>query len=819
MKLKKIAAIVLAALSVAGCVGCNLKDGSDTLTIWAETSTTKIMQNDGGKASKQAGNKKVFKINMAKNEAEGVQLMMYAKKAVSSYDVSVSDLKCGKSKISAEDIDIYVMKYLTVEGNSRPGNQAFSAGEVPDPMLPMKTAVEYKENKIEKGENQAIFLDVPTTKETVPGTYKGTVTVDLGKSEVDMPIEVTVYDVTIPDTPGLKTAFSYFDRDHFATGELDASDEQVRAYVDTMLEFNMSSWLPFEGDGEIATYLELLKEYYNKPGFNNYRLYYDTTGCVYDNRPYRYNAALLAEYIKAIAQMSIEDNVNYLDKAYNYFYTVADEPASEVQFLTAKDVIDGYTHMLAKCDTELRELYAGTEYYQYYTEVVSPTLLDIPYVLPGSYNIDQANQYGLNEMTYVPEISVLHTEANREWYKEGREDKELWTYTCVGPAYPYPTAHIDDYSLGFRLTSWMCKDYEWEGFLMWGVADYLWQEHGNPMEDAWTTMDTGQGRPGDGKYFYPGEKYGLDNPCPSIRAFAYRDGVEDYDLFTAIEEIYAEQGMDATVALRAIYDKVYSGVIPITDSDVFESVRKEVFEMIDDLKSDVGILYQDVNVGLDQAELVFKCVNAEATVAVDGEALTADADGFYHVTADLTKQTGCEIKVTCGKESKTYTRTFIQGALGAVCSFEDGGSVEDYFFSSSKGYETAFVTDEAYVQDGATSVHMNINKNGEDTIPYFAIEKDSKLIGGSWANISNMKMYIYNPSETDVEMDVTYYAASEVAVDTYTLLAGDWTLVDIAMPLTLENIDSIKEFDFNFTKGSTVELYIDSFATVQKEGK
>ncbi len=818
MKLKKIAAIVLAVSTVAGCIGCQKKAENSALTLWAEASTTKILQDDAGKASKKAGDKNILKINMAKNEAEGVQLMMYAKKDVSSYDVRVSDLKSDDATISAEDIDLYMLKYQTVASNIRPGNQEFASGEIPDPMLPLATGVEYKENTIEKGKNQSVFIDVATTKDTKPGVYTGTVTVEVDGSEVEMPLEVTVYDTTIPDVPSLTTAFSYFDRDHFATGELDASDEQVRAYVDTLLEFNMSSWLPFEGAGEIPKYLELLKEYYNKPGFNSYRLYYDSTGCIYDGRPYRYNAALLAEYLKAIVQMSIDDEVNYLDKAYNYFYTVSDEPASEEQFLTAKDVIDGYTHLLTKCDAELRAMYAGTEDYQYYTEVISQTLLDIPYVLPGSYNIDQANQYGLGEMTYVPEISVLHTEAARELYKEGREDKELWTYTCVGPVYPYPSGHTDDYSLGFRLTSWMCKDYDWDGFLMWGIADYLWQEHGNPMEDAWETMHTGQASPGDGKYFYPGEKYGLDNPCPSLRAFAYRDGVDDYDLLKTVESIYEEKGMDASVALSALYDKVYSGVIPITDTDAFEEVRAEVFAMIDDLKSDVGILYDSVNVGLAEAEMTFVTVNEKATVKVDGKKVEADADGFYHVTTDLTKQSESTIEVSCGKDKKEYTRTYIAGTLGAVSSFEEG-AVEDYIFSSSKGYVAELTTDAQYVQDGKSAVHMNINKDKEDTIPYFAIEKNSKLIGGSWKDIASMKFYLYNPTKKDVDMDITYYAASEVAVNSTTLVAGQWTLVEIVMPTNIDDVDSIQEFDFNFEQGSQVELYMDSFVTIQKEGK
>lgn len=818
MKLKKIAAIVLAAVTAAGCIGCQEKTENGSLILWAEASTVKILQNDGGEASKQAGKKNILKINMAKNESEGVQLMMYAKKDVSSYNVTVSDLKSDAGTIKAEDMDVYALKYQTVEGNSKEGNPAFASGEIPDPMLPIATAVEYKETVIEKGENQSVFIDVETTKDTKPGTYTGTATVEADGSKLDMPIEVTVYDVTIPDTSSLKTAFSYFDRDNFATAEMDASDEQTRAYVDTLLDFNMSSWLPFEGEGEIEKYLEILKEYYSKPGFNNYRMYYDTTGCIYEGRAYRYNAALLAEYVKAIAKMSVEDEVNYLDKAYNYFYTVSDEPAVEEQFLTAKDVIDGYTYMLSICDSELREYFAGTEDYKYYTEVVSQTLLDIPYVLPGSYNIDQANQYGLGEMTYVPEISVLHTEAARDWYTEGREDKELWTYTCVGPIYPYPSAHTDDYCLGFRLTSWMCKDYDWDGFLMWGATDYLNLEYGNVIPDAWETMDTGQGRPGDGKYFYPGAKYGLDYPCPSIRAVAYRDGIDDYELLAAVEAIYEENGMEADAALQSIYDKVFSGVIPITDSDYFEEVRAEVFALIEGLKSDTGILYDSVNVGIDKAEMVFKTVNEKATVKVDDEKVTVGEDGFYRVTVDLTKQSESTIEVTCGKETTEYTRVFFDGQLGSVCSFDEGDAA-DYIFSSSPGYVAELSSDEKFAQDGKSSLHMQINKDGEDKIPYFAIEKASKLIGGSWKDITSMKFYLYNAAAEETEMNVTYYTTSEMKVNDYTLAPGEWTLIEIDMPTNLDDIDSIQEFDFNFAQGSKVELYMDSFVTVAQEGK
>lgn len=822
MKRKQIYAGLLALMLVFSVVGCNRSDGKvdgKELTIWSEASTVKIKQHDEGEAVKKAGDKDVLQINMAQNEAEGAQLMLYAKKDIASYNVTVSDLVSDKGSIPSEQIEIYHVFYQTVEGNGKAGNPEFATGEIPDPMLPMKTAVEYGENKIEKGANQMVFIDVRTESTTPAGVYTGTATVALDDAEYKMPVEVTVHDVAYPDNRGLKTAFSIFDRDHFATAELDASDAQMTAYFETLLKYNMSSALPYEGVGGIDTYLELLKKYYDAPGFNSYRLYYQTAGGTYNGEPVRYNAALLKEYIMAIAKMSVEERKNYLDKAYVYFYTVADEPASKEQFLTAKAALDSFNDVLRDADRELRYLYGGTEDFTYYDETISRELLYIEEILPGSYDIEDAKKYGLDNLTFIPEISCLHTESDRKYYTDGREDRELWTYTCVGPVYPYPSAHTDDYMLGFRLTSWMCHDYDWDGFLMWGVTDYLNLEYGDVKADAWTTMDTGQGRPGDGKYFYPGEKYGLDTPCPSLRAVAYRDGVDDYALLNSISTMYEEEGMDAASALQPIYDKLFSGVIPITDSGVFETVREEVFAMLSTLKSDVGVLYADAKTELATAKFSFRTTDEKAEVEANGKRLTPDQEGLYQIEVDLTKQSEYTFTVTCGKEKKEYTRVLLDGALGKVNGFEDATSLEGYLFSSTKGYEGTINDGKDFVHDGEKSAHLVLNKAKEDTLPYFAVEKNSDLIGGSWKNIRTMKFYVYNAGKEEVSMDATYYTFQETSVGTYKLPAGMWTLVEVLMPQDIKDVEAIQEFDFNFEQGSSVELYLDSFATVVEKGE
>lgn len=821
MKIKRVVSATLTVALILGLVGCGGKLSGKSLTLWTEASTVKIKQQDQGQAAKSADGKNKLQIHMAKNESEGVQLMMYAKQDVAAFDVVVSDLKSKEAVISADDIDVYMLKYQTVEYLQTTANDAFPIGtRVPDPMLPMETAVKYKENTVEKGNNQAIYFDVATTVDTKPGVYEGSVTLKTGNETYKVPMEVTVYDIELPDTPELKTAFSYFDRDHFASAELDASDEITTTYMETLMKYNMGSALPFEGEGGVEKYIELLRKYYNQPGFTSYRVFYDPSGSIYEGVECSYNAPLLKEYVKAIGLASVEDKINYFEKAYCYFYTVADEPVTEEQFLTAQAALNVYKEVLADCDTELRYQYAGTKEYEYYADKISKSLIELPNILPGHIITEEMEKYDIEELTMVPLISNFQTEANRKRATEGREDKQLWTYTCNVPVYPYPTNHTDDWCLGFRLTSWMCCDYDWDGFLQWRSVGYIYGTVGSGnVADPWVTMNSDAGRPGDGVFFYPGEKYGLDAPCPSLRAMAYRDGTEDYSILKVVEQIYAEEGLDGKYALSDLYAQVYSGVIPITDSYVFEDVRLQLFDLIADLRSDSAILYKNIEIGFDSAEIVFKCVDEKAQVVVDGKKMKADKDGFNHVKIDLTEQSSCEIKVTSGKEETTYVKHLMDGKVGSVCGFEDSKKATDYVLISKKGSDVAINKKASYVKDGTASLHMTLNKEKDEVIPYFGIDKDSALIGGSWKDIVSMKFYVYNPMDKDVNMEATYFTTSEISLDTYLLKAGEWTMVEVQMPTNLENLDSIQEFDFNFDTGSAVELYMDNFVSIVKGEK
>lgn len=824
MNLKRITGGILGIAILLSTVGCGTKTNQavvewktsgESMTLWAESSTVKIKQDDKGKTVKTAKDKQILKVNMARNESEGAQLMIYAKQKIDSYTVAVTDLASNDGIIPAENVTIYQLKYQTAEAETE-GNPEYAEGEIPDPMLPFETAVEYKENTIEKGKNQAIFFDVKTEKATPAGIYSAAITVEAGNETYRIPLEVTVYDVTYPDTASLKTAFTYYDRDVFATAELDASDEQTTAYFETLLAYNMSSFLPFEGEGGIEKYKELVRKYYNYPGFSAYRLYYDTTAGTYNGLPAPYDAELLKQYIEGIVEISIEDHVNYLDKAYTYFYTVADEPNTDEKFQKAKDSLIVFEAMIQDADAELRAKYAGTEAYTYYDSVLSDTLVNIPNVLPGTLDMSRVKQYEIENYTFVPLIDALDKESSREYYKVRGGNKNIWSYMCVAPKYPYPSAHTDDYVVGLRLTGWMSYDYSWDGFLYWSVASYVEKSNGDVTADPWTTMATGFKRPGDARFYYPGAKYGLDNPCPSLRTIAWRDGVDDYSLIQAVENTYQEYGMSAEEVLKELFEDVYTGVIPTTDSELFEETRAKLFHLITELKENADIVFTGVNVEFTTATVTLKKVKEDAVLIVDGKEAKPDKEGNYTFKVDLTKQTTFKYEVKLDGKKTSYTRELLSGKLGVVNGFEKTEKIEDLFFSSAVGYQTEVNNAKEFVKNGEKSVHISMNKDKQDVLPYFAIAKDSDLIGGSWKDIKSFMFYIYNAGEEACEMNVTYYTTGETSVSNVTLAPGEWTPINITIPVNLKNVETIQEFDFNFEKGTAVDLYIDNFTTVEK---
>lgn len=825
MTAKRILALLLALCLCAGLCACGDVQqrtiDSNGLILWAEPSGIKYLQNDQGLIAATAAEKNILQIQMAKNETEAVQLMLYAGEAVECYNVTVSDLVCGNAIIPASDVEIFHEYYQDHVTTNQASNPELAVGRSPDPLIPMKNAVEYGETAIEKGNNQAVLLDVTTTSSTPAGLYKGVVTVTADGKTYTIPMEVKVYDIDVTGAAELQTIFSTFLVDHFASAELDSSQQMHEAYVDFMLKYKMSGRLPFEGNGGPKAFIELLREYYFKDGFTAYAMYIEPTGSSYNGKASNVNLSLLKEYVRAVAYASLEDRVNYLDKAYTYFTTDVDEPSSEEQFLRAKGTVDLYFEMLTDCDNELRKELAGTADFEWYTQVVSPVLTRIPDVLPGSYDADDIKKYGLEMLTVCPVLSSIAELDYRKSLFETMTETDVWMYTCWDPAYPYANSHTSDIPMSTRVMGWMCYELNTPAYLMWGTSDYLYLEGGEPMADPWANGWTGQPSLGDGRLTYPGARYGIYGPCASLRMVAFRDMSEDYQLLQILNALYEEQGLDSDIALQPLYRKIYSeNMTVIRDVEALESVRTELFETIVALQNGLDLYYSSVDIDVATATLSFKVAEGtQVSVLAEGgekNVLTADENGIYAASVDLRQQQSVSIELTRGEQTRTVSRTLLNGVLGQIQSFEDSSNADSWISCYGKN-SVELSTD--FASDGSYSAKLTLNSNADDALPYFVISRDSELIGGSWEDIKNVKLNLYNPSTEMLKMSVTYYIGTDVSMASFELPAGSWTTVDLTMPSAVDvggRLDDIEEIDFNFERGTAVTVYADNLTTVKE---
>ena len=806
-------------LSAAGCKAGDADGGKGKIegkdaVVWGESATAKVVLNDDGKTAEQAVNKASVKISMARNEEEGAQLMLYAKQDISSYTVQVSDLVCGNEKILSDDIQIYMLKYQSIDDSTGRTYPEYYGHKLPDPLLPFDAAVKYGENFVQKGNNQGLFFDVSTTKTTPAGLYTGTITLKTNADSYSIPMEVTVYDVTLPDTSALKTYAPYFGREAFESAELDGSDEMAILYTEVLMDYNMSSIVPGTDEVmDLPVYLERLKAYYNYPGFNTYRIEFDTNPGWYDGVEVQCNFGLLREYVVAIAEMSVTDRVNYLDGAFFYPYDHVDEPQTAAQFETAKASLTAFVKMLEDADEILQAKYVGTEHYAYYNNVVSKSVLNMPYMLTCNVSASTLDGWGLERATICTLNDFFNNPSDLAQLKEGREDMQLWTYVCCTPFYPYANYAFDSPNVGLRTLGWMCNSYDISLLMAWKSVNYNYGPSGDVTPNRWETSSPGPGgiTPGDGNMFYPGATYGLQGPCPGLRAIAWRDTVQDYDLIEAFKAIYYANGLEPQTELKSLYDSIFTGTIPVTDADVFNAARNELFERIAALKKPTAVLYKTQDVFINKGTVEFVCLDESAVVSYNGVVLTANEDGVYTISLDLTKDRACTFSVTGQGVTAEYVCTLVANSL-RIESFETAASAEDYLLCMSG--DTLQISED-YAVDGSRSVHALLNQGQAEVTPYVALLKETSIVGGTFSTVKSVSFYVYNPMDEDLNATVSFYDSQVHTVGAVKLTAGQWTKIEAPVLGSISNLDAIAELDLVFESGKAVEVYIDGF-TIQE---
>ncbi|MBQ8685660.1 MAG: DUF4091 domain-containing protein [Clostridia bacterium] len=668
-KMGKALAVFVAALTLATACQKETTDTRGTMDdadIWGVAGTEKVLQDITTGYEDIRTDAKIDVVS-ARGEYEAGQLIITAKDKNLEYEVSKAALKNAEGvEFSVDNIEIFHEKYIEVQTNYE--SNGLPVGWYPDALVPVENVKAAGENTVAAGKNQGLYVRFNVPREQAAGVYSGTLTLTIGGKSKNIPVTLTVADVTVSEETHMQshfgTGYSYF------RGELDYSQTMYEKYVEKLFEYRISPGMIMDdvtdSDEDVEYYVELAYEYMQNPNCTTIDVPYGSATvqghpCI--------NKAYFKKFLTAFAEKSFETGYNMFDKLITRTGNLIDEPHGHGDGLVSRVEVVTSEWKAGKEEVALA-LEADSSITSPIKEEVIAGIRGLIDVVTTAYD----EKYAPYVETWCPGYTEYDTEANRAKYDD---QERRWFYGCVNPRAPYPTYKIDDTLLSARAIGWMQVEYDISGILYWATDLYQQHENGAYMdiedyygEDA-IRYPRGNG---DGFLLYPGKKYGIDGPVGSMRLEAIRDGVEDFELLYALKNAYKEKSESVNASadnvdfaidqmIASMTESIYNGTRVLTTTETFQKARATLFElcMLQEHADAYLIHFQDDGYGNATYEFL---VDAAAAVKVDGSAL------------------GASETITDG-ENKTYKRYVCTKALSETenylnLSVESGDNVYNY---------------------------------------------------------------------------------------------------------------------------------------------
>jgi hypothetical protein len=508
------------------------------------------------------------RLELARNEAEAVQLVLRPSTPLRGLTARATDLVRADGAPAAARIaaaHVEVLRVGTVPVRT-PTDVAGEVGDWPDPLLPLDSTLGGVSAAADR--NLALWVRVTTPTDLPAGLYRGQVQLRAEGWQASVPLEVTVWEVTLPDRMTLQTAFGFSPGAVWEYHRLEEDADRRRVldlYLDSFARHHISPYDPAPLDRPVIEWPDLagrpveegevieptvdwarwdaaMQQGIEARHFNSFRLaipgmgggtYIDRREPVLQGWPaespqYR---ALFRGYGRALERHLRQKG--WLDEAYVYWF---DEPAPrDYDF-----VMDGFARLRDAAPGVTRML----------TEQVEPELLGGPTLwCPVTPNFDAAD-----------------AAARRA------AGERFWWYVCTVPKTPYAGLFIDHPGTELRVWLWQTWERRIDGILVWATnywtsgAAYPGQRQ-NPYEDpmSWESAynaPVGTRRPwgnGDGRFVYPPpavfEAGGpvLEGPVETIRWEMLRDGIEDVEYLWMLQRALATKADRLSADERAAW--------------------------------------------------------------------------------------------------------------------------------------------------------------------------------------------------------------------------------------------------------------------------
>lgn len=510
------------------------------------------------------GATKTISLKVARNETAAFQIIVerVGESKLTGVNVKLGSLVCpGAKAIPADNVDLFKEWYVPVKKRSEQ-NYSLGTGWYPDGLVPClrwtgnlfpSTFIlpfdipDLLNNISLQQKNQALWVDVYVPKErdaAPPGTYKSTIKVSSDAGEVDLNLEVFVWDFALPEESHLKGNIHTDTEINVFPPELELRYYQmIRKHRIAMGVLGYAPGLSVSGsdlridwtkyDARLSKYLDgraFTREYgYSGPGYGVpiefLVLPFDVypVNVYYDSRHIGYAYGKEWKFYRPWPADLPKDGptAEYAELWKKGFKAFQDHFDQHPEWNRTTPVV-----FLLSLDESYDE--GSIDRMLYYGKLLKESgAKRLKYRIDGWYSPEDMKRLegyvdiailGLGE--YDPEIV-------NPFKKSGLDP---WFYTGVGAT--------DGDLLQCRALSWIAWKYAAGSWTIWELD---W----NALR-AWQTAET-YGN-GGGFFVYRGETMGLDEPVASIRLKQLRRGSQDYEYFWLLSQKGTRQQPDAAVA-------------------------------------------------------------------------------------------------------------------------------------------------------------------------------------------------------------------------------------------------------------------------------
>ena len=727
--MKKILAVGLTAIVLCGVAFQVPKTSSSNpavygtasdATFWSTYTTEKVLQNvtTGYQPTPKSAKIEVLS---AKGEYEAGQIIITAPQDKTlKYEVELFDLTTTDGVVFSKDkIEVFHEKYIEVEVNQE-GTTA-PTGWYPDALVPYENIKKYGENIVLPSQNQALYFRFNVPINQTAGTYNGVAKITIGEEEKNIPISLTVADVVVSEVNHTKSIFSngwFLER-----GELDTTQAMMDKYSEALFDYRLNPsqiiTVSQSKDEEIDYFVEKAYDFMQNPRCSSLALPFEGASKQAEDGNYyqSINEDIFVKYLTKVFAKSCQTNFNMFDKLVCKLGTIDEPTGSAADRAKVKMVTQTFNTVLSQTADKLAQ---DSSYVSDIKDEIISSMRSIKHIVTTKYR----DAYAEYIDTWCPLFSNYDSEYDRSLY-DNQEEK--WWYGCIYPKSPYPTYHLEDTLLSARLESWMKAEYNVVGNLYWATDIYA-QYDGfqyNDIEDYYGVAGRFPNVNGDGALFYPGKRYGVDGPVGSLRLEAIRDGIEEYEIFYAIKEMYKkvsdnvsqinnQESFDATKFISSLTSNLYVGTQVGTTSELFNQARNTLFTMYQVTEKAKAYIvdYKDNGYG----SICYTLLAEEDTVVKNNQIEQTPIQTVVGIDGTVYKKYEIEVKL-----DKDYNVANIQIIRGQ----------EDYTFEQ-------ILSGKATVRSASLMVENDITSLGDCILDVDFVDASSvnSAYSGTWAAVT-----------------------------------------------------------------------------------